>query len=468
MATVDDLDSDVPRAVDAGETLSTREKIGYGLGDAGGHCISDLISGFLLFFYTDVFGLSPATVGAMFFVLRIFDAVSDPVMGIIADRTRSRWGRFRPWQLWTAVPLGVIGILTFTVPDMGPNAKIAWAFGTYFLLSIGYTANNVPYCALINAITNRHDQVMSCQSWRFVLSGIAGFLVAVGLPWMVEYFGQGNLAKGYQYGVIVLCTIGVVMFLLCFFWVKERVPLSLAGNFTLREHLQGLRKNDQLLMMLVMSFLLVNILCIRGGGYMYFISYVLQGSAGYMSLFFGILTVAGIAGAIIVNPLSRHVDMVRLYFWTNLVLVAFGIGMYFLPTGPQYQTLWLVCIAINSVIQGFTLPLHFSIMAFADDYGEWKTGVRSSGMNFAFNLFFIKLSWASSGGIISLILIMVAYQPGLVNQTPASVHGIILLQSLVPALFHFVLAMCLLKCRLNGPMMKRISTDLHQRHSHIS
>ncbi|MCB5948387.1 MFS transporter [Enterobacter sp. TCD1-1] len=468
MATVDDLDSDVPRAVDAGETLSTREKIGYGLGDAGGHCISDLISGFLLFFYTDVFGLSPAIVGAMFFVLRIFDAVSDPVMGIIADRTRSRWGRFRPWQLWTAVPLGVIGILTFTVPDMGPNAKIAWAFGTYFLLSIGYTANNVPYCALINAITNRHDQVMSCQSWRFVLSGIAGFLVAVGLPWMVEYFGQGNLAKGYQYGVIVLCTIGVVMFLLCFFWVKERVPLSLAGNFTLSEHLQGLRKNDQLLMMLVMSFLLVNILCIRGGGYMYFISYVLQGSAGYMSLFFGILTVAGIAGAIIVNPLSRHVDMVRLYFWTNLVLVAFGIGMYFLPTGPQYQTLWLVCIAINSVIQGFTLPLHFSIMAFADDYGEWKTGVRSSGMNFAFNLFFIKLSWASSGGIISLILIMVAYQPGLVNQTPASVHGIILLQSLVPALFHFVLAMCLLKCRLNGPMMKRISTDLHQRHSHIS
>ena len=467
MTVADNLNTDVQN-VDAGETLSTREKIGYGLGDAGGHCISDLISGFLLFFYTDVFGLSPAIVGAMFFVLRIFDAVSDPVMGVIADRTRSRWGRFRPWQLWTAVPLAVIGILTFTVPDMGPNAKIAWAFGTYFLISIGYTANNVPYCALINAITNRHDQVMSCQSWRFVLSGVAGFLVSVGLPWMVEFFGNGNLAKGYQYGVTVLCTIGMIMFLLRFFWVKERVPLSLAGNFTLREHLKGLRKNDQLLMMLVMSFLLVNILCIRGGGYMYFISYVLQGGAGYMSLFFGILTLSGIAGAVIVNPLSRRMDMVRLYYWTNLVLVAFGAGMYFLPTGPHYQTLWLVCIAVNSVIQGFTLPLHFSIMAFADDYGEWKTGVRSSGMNFAFNLFFIKLSWASSGGIISLILIMVAYQPGLENQTAASIQGITLLQSIVPALFHLALALCLLKCRLNGPMMQRISTDLRQRHSHIS
>lgn len=364
--------------------------------------------------------------------------------------------------------LGIIGILTFTVPDISPNMKIAWAFGTYFLLSLGYTANNVPYCALINAVTNRHDQVMSCQSWRFVLSGIAGFLVAVGLPWMVEFFGQGNLAKGYQYGVTVLCCVGMVMFLLCFLWVKERVPLSLVGKFTLREHLAGLRKNDQLLMMLVMSFLLVNILCIRGGGYMYFISYVLQGSTGFMSLFFGVLTVAGILGAIIVNPLSRRFDMVRLYICTNLILVVFGIAMWFLPTGADYRMLWLGCIALNGVILGFTLPLHFSIMAFADDYGEWKNGVRSSGMNFAFNLFFIKLSWASSGGIISILLIMVAYQPGLENQTAASLQGITLLQSIVPAIFHLALALCLLKCRLNGPMMQRISTDLHQRHSHIS
>lgn len=467
MATADSLDGEV-QSVDSEERLSTREKIGYGLGDAGGHCISDLISGFLLFFYTDVFGLSPAIVGAMFFILRIFDAISDPIMGIVADRTRSRWGRFRPWLLWTAVPLGIIGILTFTVPDISPDMKIAWAFATYFLLSVGYTANNVPYCALINAITSRHDQVMSCQSWRFVLSGIAGFLVSVGLPWMVDLFGQGNLAKGYQYGVAVLCTFGMVLFLQCFFWVKERVPLSLAGQFTLREHLQGLRKNDQLLMMLVMSFLLVNILCIRGGGYMYFITYALQGSAGYMSLFFGIVTIAGIVGAMVVNPLSRRIDMVKLYFYTNITLVMFGLAMYFLPVGPGYQTLWLVCILINNVVLGFALPLHFSIMAFADDYGEWKNGVRSTGMNFAFNLFFIKLSWASSGGIISLILILVAYQPGLENQTAASIEGITALQSLVPATFHLVLALCLLKCRLSGSMMQRIATDLHQRHSQLT
>lgn len=246
------------------DALSVREKIGYGLGDAGGTVITCLIMNFLTFFYTDVFGLTPALVGTLFIALRVFDAISDPVMGVIADRTQSRWGRFRPWQLWIAIPIGIIGILTFTVPDASMGVKIAWAFGTYLLLSVGYTAINVPYCALINTMTTRHNEVISCQSWRFVLCGVAGFLVSVGLPWMVDLFGQGNAARGYQLGVGVLCAIAVVMFLCCFFWVRERVPLSTMGKFTLREHLAGLRNNDQLLLMLVMSFLLINVFNIRG------------------------------------------------------------------------------------------------------------------------------------------------------------------------------------------------------------
>ena len=250
-------ESDVAQRVRE-ERLSVREKIGYGLGDAGGTVITCLIMNFLTFFYTDIFGLTPALVGALFIVLRVFDAISDPVMGVIADRTQSRWGRFRPWQLWVAFPIGIIGVLTFTVPEASMGVKIAWAFGTYLLLSVGYTAINVPYCALINTMTTRHNEVISCQSWRFVLCGVAGFLVSVGLPWLVAALGQGNAARGYQLGVGVLCTLAVVMFLCCFFWVRERVPLALMGKFTLREHLAGLRKNDQLLLMLLMLILLHN------------------------------------------------------------------------------------------------------------------------------------------------------------------------------------------------------------------
>lgn len=446
------------------DKLSLREKIGYGLGDAGGTVITCLIMNFLTFFYTDVFGLTPALVGTLFLALRVFDAISDPIMGVLADRTQSRWGRFRPWQLWIAGPIAAIGVLTFTVPDAGMGVKIAWAFGTYLLLSVSYTAINVPYCALINTMTSRHSEVISCQAWRFVLCGVAGFLVSVGLPWLVKALGQGNTAQGYQYGVGVLCAIAAVMFLCCFFWVRERVSLEMLGKFTLREHIAGLRKNDQLLLMLAMPFLLINVFNIRGGGYMYFITYVLGGSTGYTSLFFTMVTFSSILGAALVNWLSRHVDTIKLYYYTNVVLALLAVGMWFLPTGPSWQTLWLAIILGNGIILGFTLPLHFSLMAFSDDYGEWKTGVRSSGMNFAFNLFFIKLAWASSAGIISLVFIYVAYQPGASNQTPSSLSGITAMETLLPALFHLLLAFAIRACKLNNPMMSRIAADLRARH----
>lgn len=419
---------------------------------------------FLTFFYTDVFGLTPALVGTLFIALRVFDAISDPIMGVLADRTQSRWGRFRPWQLWVAIPIGIIGVLTFTVPDASMGVKIAWAFGTYLLLSVGYTAINVPYCALINTMTTRHNEVIACQSTALCAVRRGGILVSVGLPWMVDILGQGNAAQGYQFGVGILCAIAVVMFLCCFFWVRERVPLAMMGKFTLREHIGGLRKNDQLLLMLVMSFLLINVFNIRGGGYMYFITYVLEGSTAYTSLFFTMVTFASIIGSVIVSPLTRRIDTVKLYYYTNLVLTALAVLMWFLPTGPAYQTLWLAVILGNGIILGFTLPLHFSLMAFADDYGEWKTGVRSSGMNFAFNLFFIKLARASSAGIISLLFIFVAYQPGVGNQTASSLQGITAMETLLPALFHLLLALSIRICKLNNPMMSRIATDLRQRH----
>ncbi|WP_205950633.1 MFS transporter [Pantoea stewartii] len=446
------------------QILSLREKIGYGLGDAGGTVITCLITNFLTFFYTDVFGLTPALVGTLFMVLRIFDAISDPVMGVIADRTHSRWGRFRPWQLWIALPVGIIGTLTFTAPALSMDMKMVWAFATYLLLSLSYTAINVPYCALINTMTTRHSEVLSCQSWRFVLCGVAGFLVSVGLPWLVAELGKGNAVLGYRAGVGILCGLAVVMFLCCFFWVRERVPLDTLGKFTLREHLAGLRKNDQLLLMLLMSFLLINVFNIRGGGYMYFITYVLQGGTAYTSLFFTMVTLASILGSFIVNPLSRRIDTVRLYFWTNIVLAAVALCMWFLPVGSAWQSLWLVVILSNGVILGFTLPLHFALMAFADDYGEWKNGVRSSGMNFAFNLFFIKLAWASSAVIISLLFIAVAYKPGTGNQTPASLHAITAMETLLPALFHLLLAFAVRACKLTNPMMTQISHDLRIRH----
>lgn len=455
--------SSVPTATEVAR-LTLREKVGYGLGDAGGNVVIVLTMNFLNFFYTDVYGISPATVGVMFLVVRIFDAFADPVMGMLADRTRSRWGRYRPWQLWMAVPLGIVVMLAFTVPPWQDEARIVWACVTYLLLSLGYTAINVPYCAMINAMTVSRQEVVSCQSWRFALCGAAALLVSMALPWLVErWSGAGGPARGYQLGVAAMCAAAVAMLVCCFLWVRERVPLRHEA-FSLRRLLDALRRNDQLQLMLVMSFLLITILNVRGGGYLYFITYVLKGDARYASLFFGAVALAAILGALLVGPLSRWMDTVRFYRRVNVLLAAISASMWFLPGGADWQAAWLATIFGSGIVLGFCLPLHFSVMAFADDYGQWKTGVRASGMNFAFNLVFIKLAWASGAGIIALVLYLVRYKAGAV-QSGAALGGITAIQTLIPAAIHLLLAFTLGFCRLDDATMKRVSHDLQQRNA---
>ena len=162
------------------EVLSVKEKIGYGMGDAASHIIFDNVMLYMMFFYTDIFGIPAGFVGTMFLLARALDAISDPCMGLIADRTRSRWGKFRPWILFGAIPFGIVCVLAYTTPDLSLNGKMVYAAITYTLLTLLYTVVNIPYCALGGVITNDPTQRISLQSWRFVLCGVAGFLVSVG------------------------------------------------------------------------------------------------------------------------------------------------------------------------------------------------------------------------------------------------------------------------------------------------
>jgi len=442
--------------------LPLRERVGYGLGDAGGNVITCLLMSFLNFFYTDVFGLAPAVVGTMFIAVRVADAVADPLMGMLADRTRSRWGRYRPWQLWAALPLGIVGVLAFTVPPFGDEGKLVWAYVTCFLLSLGYTSVNVPYCAMINAMTTSREDVIACQSWRFVLCGAATLLVSVGLPWLVEVFGQGDAQRGFQMGAAVSCTLAVALLVSCFALVRERVALQPSPHLPLRQLLRTAFANDQLPLMMLLSFLLINVFNLRGGGYLYLITYVLEGGAGYVSLFLGLVALALITGAMLIAPLSRRLDTLQLYFMVNVALAVISAALWLLPTGADWQALWLAAMFINGVILGLTLPLHFSVLAFADDYGLWKTGRRTSGLNFSLNLLAIKLSWAASAGIIALVLYLVAYQPNVV-QPPLSRSGIIALETWIPALLHLLVAIAIRFCHLNDQRMRQISRDLDTR-----
>ncbi|GHC15456.1 permease [Kushneria pakistanensis] len=456
---VDQSDGDIGPPHKA-KRLTWQEKAGYGIGDAGGTIVTALIGNFLTFFYTDIFGISPAIIGTMFLTLRIIDAFTDPMMGMLADRTRSRWGQYRPWQLWVAVPMGIITFLAFYSPAFDGNALIIYAVVTYALLSLCYTAINVPYCALVNVITQSPREVVSCQSYRFALSGGAAFCVMVGLPLLAEWLGQGDIAFGYQTGVAVLAVMAVVMFLICFASVRERVNTG-GRKFRMKELLANTVKNDQLLLMFFITFLVMNIFNVKGGSAIYFIQYYLEGSPAFTSFFFGVATLSGIVGSIVVNRISRRMDTKRLFILTNIVL---GLGSCLAWVVPgEYREVWVGLNLIGCLILGFLLPLNFSMMAFSDDYGEWKTGKRTSGMTFAFNLFFIKLAWATGGAIVSFTLFFVSYEPGMNNQTETSLAGIVLLSTVIPGLMHFLLAFVTGFFKVNESFLDTIKQDLAQR-----
>ncbi|MEX3018745.1 MFS transporter [Kluyvera sp. STS39-E] len=438
--------------------LTVAEKISYGLGDAGGTIVTGLISNFLTFFYTDIFGLTPAIVGTLFLVLRIIDAISDPLIGIVADRTATKMGQFRPFILWTSVPLGLIAFLTFSVPDLAYHWKIVYAVITYFALSVLYSLNNVPYCALITKITANPLELVSCQSWRFALCGVAGFAVSVGLPIMVKYFGGDNQAQGYQWGVGVLALFAIIMFLCCFYGVKERVAARNNHTFNLKESLKSIRHNDQLLLTFVMSLLIISIFNTKGGAAMYFITYVLHGDAAYTSLFFGLATLGGILGSVLVQYLTRIFEIRRIYFWVNVVLGLAHFAVWFVPGSAT--TVWLALVFLCCLVLGFILPMHFTLVTFADTYGEWKSGRRSSGMNFAFNLFFVKLAWAVAGVIISATLMVVSYQSGMEHQTASSLAGITLLSTVIPGCLHLLLALTVAFFRIDNQLVATMEKAL--------
>lgn len=226
------------------EVLPVKEKIGYGMGDAASHIIFDNVMLYMMFFYIDIFGILAGLVGTMFLVARALDATPDPCMGLLADRTRSRWGKFRPWVLFGALPFGVVCILAYSTPDLSMNGKMIYAVITYTLLTLLYTVVNIPYCTLGGVITNDPTQRISLQSWCLILATVGGMLSTVLMMPLINLIGGDNKPPGFQDGIVVLSVVAFMMLAFCFFTIKERVETPPTTTST-REGLRDIWQNDQ-------------------------------------------------------------------------------------------------------------------------------------------------------------------------------------------------------------------------------
>lgn len=255
------------------EVLSVKEKIGYGMGDAASHIIFDNVMLYMMFFYTDIFGIPAGFVGTMFLVARALDAISDPCMGLLADRTRSRWGKFRPWVLFGALPFGIVCVLAYSTPDLSMNGKMIYAAITYTLLTLLYTVVNIPYCALGGVITNDPTQRISLQSWRFVLATAGGMLSTVLMMPLVNLIGGDNKPLGFQGGIAVLSVVAFMMLAFCFFTTKERVEAP-PTTTSMREDLRDIWQNDQWRIVGLLTIFNILAVCVRGGAMMYYVTWI--------------------------------------------------------------------------------------------------------------------------------------------------------------------------------------------------
>jgi GPH family glycoside/pentoside/hexuronide:cation symporter len=443
------------------ERLSIKEKVGYGIGDAAANFIFQTMIIFQLAFYTDTFGITAAAAGTLFLVVRVFDAAFDPMMGVIADRTNTRWGKFRPWVLWTAVPFGVMGFLAFTTPDLSPTGKLAYAYVTYILLMMVYSANNLPYSALSGVMTGDAVERTSLSSYRMVFA-MASQLVIQGLALpMVHRFGQGNDALGYKITMGIFSSLAVVFFFITFATTRERVRPDPSQKSSIRQDFADLLTNGPWKAMFALTVILFITLALRGGVMLYFFKYYVR-REDLFGWFNVIGTGATIIGVVLSKPIAERIGKRRLFVLGLVGTVVFTAAFILLP--PGNLPLIITTEAVRQFAYGFTIPLLWAMMADVADFSEWKNRRRATAVIFSAIIFGLKAGLGIGGAIGGYLLAAYGYVPN-VAQTEQALTGIRLTASIYPAIAFSLCAVCLYFYRIDKSQELEMSRELTERRS---
>ena len=439
--------------------LGWGEKLGFGLGDLGFNLYWTTVASFLAAFYTDVFGISAAAAGTMIFATRIIDAITDPVMGAIADRTRSRWGKFRPWLLFGGLPLAAAGVLTFTTPDLGAGTKLLWAYLTYSALMLLYTVVSMPYSALSGVMTARSQERTTLISARFLFAFTGGALVNKYTLPLVEFFGAGDAVRGWQSTMVLYGVIAVLIFWVTFLCTRERIAPPPAQNTRPLDDIRDLLGNRPWLILFALAMIIMMTFTMRAGSaYYYFYYYVERPELLPDYLFWQMAAYA--AGALLAPVMTRYMDKARLLMLLMAIVGALSVLFYFVPK----DMIWAI-FTLNILISlclGPKSPLTWSMYADTADFNEWKNGRRATAMTFAAASFAQKLGGSLGSAGMLWILAMIGYAANQA-QSGASQTGIALLQTALPGLFALIAVVVAAFYDLTGRQLERIQLELAAR-----
>ncbi len=470
------------------QKLSVIEKVGYSLGDLAANLVFQTLMTYLAYFYTDIYGLKANHASAIILTVGLVAAFGfNPLIGAIADRTVSKWGKFRPWILFTAVPLGVAALLAFSTPGFSYKGKVIYAAITYTLLLLLYAANNLPYSALSGVITGDMKERNSMSAYRFVAVMFAQFFVQVFMLPIIETVGGGDKAAGIEKVMTWLAIIGTVMLLITFLTTKERIVPKPEQKSSLTEDLADLFRNKPWVIMLLLTTLVFITLAMKGGSYVYyfknyvdkesltsFITPILNSLSAIginffgedpVSAGFGLFNAGGIIFMIVGITLSKR--LADKYGKRDVFGIALFIStlfiLFFALFPPQSVRLMFASQILHGFFYGITIPLLWAMIADVADYSEWRNNRRATAIIFSAMMVGLKGGLSIGSALLAWILDKYKYLPNTDHQTASAIQGTKLLVSVFPAIPFLIGAALLFFYQINKKMELQIETDLKNR-----
>ena len=450
--------------------LSFREKVGYGLGDMASNFYMGFFGLFLLYYYTDVFGISPASAATMLLITKVVDAVSDPAMGIIADRTESRWGKYRPYLLWVAVPYALLGYLLFLGPDLGDTGKLVYAYVTYTLVMLAYTAINVPYSALLAVISPVAEERTKATQFRFVFASLGTLCVGAFATPLVNWLGGDNELLGFRLTIILFAILSVLIFWITFATTRERIHPT-RHESGVGADISSLLKNISWLVLVATGILVVVGLIARFASIVFYMKYYLLDDGSRIFLIFdktALLTSCGLigqlVGALMTPMLAARFEKHHLVIGMN-ILHAILLGVCFVIPPEQYLLIVIVH-SLGIFTFGVIITLLFSMYTDCAEYGEWRTGKNTAGLTVSASMFSLKFGSAVGGALPGFILAAFGFVANEI-QTDSAITGIRLMFNLLPATFFIAAAVIMYFYGIDRETLTRVETELHERRTGI-
>lgn len=458
--------------------LSLREKISYGFGDLASVLYWQTFMLYFTYFYTDVF-LIPASVAAtMFLISRVWDGFNDTMMGIIADRTKSRWGHFRPYLLWLCVPFAVVGVLTFTVPNFEMTGKLIWAYVTFNLMMMIYTAINIPYTALLGVISPDSNERTTVSSVKFLFAFAAGIIVSATLLPMANTLGGEDHARGWQLSFVIYGIAAIIFFLIAFKGTRERVQPPKSQKSSIKKDLYELVTNTPWLILLAATITFILFVAVRSSVTVHYFKYFVQSQtltlpflstdtydfAALTSAYNTIGQISSFVGVLLVSWFAKMVGKKSAFMIIFIIAIVSTAANYLL--GPGDISLLFLFQITGSMTGGPLSVLLWAMYADTADYGEWKRGRRATGLVFSASTMSQKIGWAFGAFVALSLMSRVGFEPNQA-QSAGSLDGLVLLFSLIPAGFGVLAMIIVFFYPLSDKRVAQIVSELTERRKAI-